>query len=477
MNLEKIDIESIVNEVISKMDSGNCKVDNTTINTDCNGNYGIFSNMESAVNAACKSQKELLKLTLKERANIIEAMRKAILDNIEEISKLSVSETGLGEYEDKIQKNKLAAQKTPGIEDIEALAYTGDDGFTLVERAPFGVIGAITPSTNPSETVICNGIGMIAAGNSVVFNSHPGAKEVTALTITLLNKAIIEAKGPANLLCVVDKPTMETGQILMTHPKTRLLVVTGGPEIVKVAMNSGKKVIAAGPGNPPVIVDETANIKMAAKHIADGASFDNNVLCIAEKEVFVVDCVANGLVKEMVNNGCYLLNNSQIEKISEKICVKNKNGTIVPNKKYVGKNIKLILNEIGIDINDKNIKLAIAEVNKNHPLVYMEQLMPILPIVRVEDINEAINEAYKAEQQNFHTAMMHSTNVENLSNAAKTMNTSIFVKNAPSYAGLGMGGEGFTTFTIASPTGEGLTSPITFTRQRRCVLKDQFRIV
>lgn len=477
MEMDQINIESIVQEVLKEMSkvktSGSASQAGTS---SINAADGVFSSMEAAIEAAYQAQKELTEISLEKRKDFIDAMREAALCNVEEIAKLAVAETKLGRVNDKINKNKLAARKTPGIEDIKPTAFTGDDGFTLVERAPYGVIGAITPSTNPSETVICNSIGMIAAGNTVVFNCHPGAKNVTIFTIQLMNRAIVKAGGPANLLCAVAEPTIDTGKILMQHPKIRLLVVTGGPEIVRVAMNSGKKVIAAGPGNPPVVVDETADIKQAAKDIVDGAAFDNNVLCIAEKEVFVVDKVADKLIEGMVKNGAYLLSSSQLEKLMDQISLKNNKGELVPNKNFVGRDVSVILGTIGIKVPD-NIVLAIAEVSKKHPLVSMEQLMPVMPIVRVRDVDEAIEEAYKAENGCFHTAMMHSTNVANLSKAARKMNTSIFVKNAPSYAGLGMLGEGYTTFTIASPTGEGLTSPMSFTRQRRCVLKDQFRIV
>lgn len=436
---------------------------------------GIFSDINDAVAAAKEAQYRLGTMKLEIRGRLIDAIRAVVEKNVELIARTSVEETGLGKYEDKVQKNLLAARKTPGIEDVRPRAYTGDYGFTLEERAPYGVIGAITPSTNPSETVICNGIGMIAAGNAVVFNSHPGTKKVTRLTIELINQAIIEAGGPANLLCGVENPTIETGNILMHHKDIRILVVTGGPGIVKAAMNSGKKVIGAGPGNPPVVVDETADIRQAARDIVDGAAFDNNVLCIAEKEVFVVQEAAKELVTEMLADGAYFLKEEQLDELMMHITVE-KDGKRVVNRKYVGKDIQVILSAIGLTV-DREYKLAIAVVDRSHPLVDLEQLMPVLPVVPVRDVNEAIAFAYEAEQQCFHTAMMHSKNVENLSKMAWVMNTSIFVKNAPSYSGLGMCGEGHTTFTIASPTGEGLTSPRSFTRQRRCVLRDQFRIV
>lgn len=436
---------------------------------------GIFSDINDAIAAAKEAQHRLGSMKLEIRGRLIDAIRAVIEKNVELIARTSVEETGLGKYEDKVQKNLLAARKTPGIEDVHPRAYTGDYGFTLEERAPYGVIGAITPSTNPSETVICNGIGMIAAGNAVVFNSHPGAKKVTRLTIELINQAIIEAGGPANLLCGIENPTIETGNILMHHKDIRILVVTGGPGIVKAAMNSGKKVIGAGPGNPPVVVDETADIRQAARDIVDGAAFDNNVLCIAEKEVFVVQEAAKELVTEMIADGAYFLKEDQLNELMKHITVE-KDGKRAVNRKYVGKDIQVILSAIGLTVG-REYKLAVAVVDRSHPLVDLEQLMPVLPVVPTRDVHEAIAFAYEAEQQCFHTAMMHSKNVENLSKMARVMNTSIFVKNAPSYSGLGMCGEGHTTFTIASPTGEGLTSPRSFTRQRRCVLRDQFRIV
>lgn len=477
MEIDRNSIESIVQEILTELSRNKTsETCNTAGNRGCDTADGVFNSMDEAIEAAYKAQQELVQLSIDKRKAIISAIREAVLANVDEIAKMAVDETKLGKIEDKVQKNTLAARKTPGVQDIEPRAYTGDGGFTLVERAPYGVIGAITPSTNPSETVICNSIGMIAAGNSVVFNCHPGAKKVTIFTIRIINRAIAEAGGPSNLLCAVGEPTLDTGKILMSHPKIRLLVVTGGPEIVRVAMNSGKKVIAAGPGNPPVVVDETADIQQAAKDIVDGTAFDNNVLCIAEKEVFAVESIADRLTDAMIKNGSFMLSNSQLEKLMPVISAKNKDGVLMPNKKFVGRDVGEILSEIGIRV-PADKRLAIAEVPKNHPLVYMEQLMPVLPIVRVKNVDEAIDEAFKAEQGNYHTAMMHSTNVRNLSRMARKMNTSIFVKNGPSYAGLGMLGEGYATFTIASPTGEGLTSPVSFTRQRRCVLKDQFRIV
>ncbi len=437
---------------------------------------GCFENVLDAIAAAKASQKQLMELSMKKRNEIIAAMRKASLDNAEKLAIMAHEETGFGRVADKIVKNILAAEKTPGTEDLESKAYTGDDGMTLIELAPFGVIGSITPSTNPSSTIINNGISMIAAGNGVVFNPHPSAKKVTLETITILNKAIASVGGPKELLTAPINPTMETSQIIMAHKDIRMLAVTGGEAVVNVAMKSGKKVIAAGPGNPPVIVDDTANIKKAAYDIVRGSSFDNNILCTAEKEAFIINSVFNELRNEMVRNGAYELKLHEIDIVTKEVFIKTDKGETVVNRKYVGKNASDILKACKIPVHE-DYKLLIAEVKDDHPFVTVEMLMPVLALVRVYSIEEAIEKAVIAEKGNHHSAMMHSESVTHLTMAARALDTSIFVKNAPSFAGLGIEGEGFTTLTIATPTGEGLTSARSFTRIRRCTLSGGFRIV
>lgn len=434
----------------------------------------LCETVEEAVQNAKAVQKKFAEMPLEKRGEIIAAMRKTAIENAEYMAKLANEETGYGRVADKVQKNLLAAKKTPGIEDLQTTAFTGDGGMTIIEQAPFGVIGSITPSTNPTSTVINNCISMIAAGNAVVFNPHPAAKRASQEAMRLMNEAIIAAGGPATLVTTVKEPTLESGQAIMVHKDIPLLSITGGEAVVKVAMKTGKKVIAAGPGNPPVIVDDTADIPDAAKKIVEGASFDNNVLCIAEKEVFAFDSIADALMAEMEKNGSYRVSGADIDKVAATTLI-NKDGCYVINRKYVGRDASVILRDSGVHFSG-NPRLIIAEVNKNHPFIMVEMLMPVLGIARVYTIEEAVEEAYRAEKDCKHSAMMHSTNVHNLSLAARHMNTTIFVKNASSLAGLGFGGEGCITLTIATPTGEGITTPRSFTRQRRCVLFGDFRI-
>ncbi len=439
---------------------------------------GIFPDMGSAVAAAAAAQLELVALPLSRRKALVAAMRRVIKWNNRELSEMAVAETGLGNAADKQAKNELAAERTPGVEDVEPSVSTDEHGLTLTELAPWGVIGAITPMTNPIATIVSNAIGMIAAGNSVVFNVHPNAKRVSSKLIGMLNSAIVSEEGPRNLLCAVAEPTLETAGALMAHPGIALLVVTGGPAVVKAAMGSGKKAICAGPGNPPCVVDSTADIVKAARDIVAGASFDNNIICICEKEIIAVDSIAGRLMDEMKKNGAYELTGAQIDAVTRTVIAvaggPDREGA--PNKAWVGKSPAQIAKAAGIDV-PAGTRLLVMEVGREHPLVWTEQLMPVIPMVRVADVDQAIDLALLVERGCRHSAMMHSHDVAKLSRMARAMNCSLFVKNGPSYAGLGHGGAGHASFTIASPTGEGITRARTFTRERRCTLVDAFRIV
>ena len=439
---------------------------------------GVFADMNVAIDAAEIAQRELAALSLEKRKEIIAAIRKVGVENAEDFAKRTIEETGMGRFEDKVKKHILAAQLTPGVEDLESVAWSGDHGLTVVEMAPYGVVGAITPSTHPVPTIMNNVIGILAAGNSGVFNPHPGAKKVSAYGVTMINRGIAQAGGPPNLVTTIENPTIDTGQILFTHPKIRLLLVTGGPGVVKAAMASSKKVIAAGPGNPPVIVDGTADLEKAAKDIIDGAVFDNNLLCIGEKEVFVVESVAHELKSYMKENGAYELARPQIDQLANLTFIGDGggHGELMVNRELVGRDASVLAERIGLTV-EPSVRLLMGETGFDHVFVQEEQMMPFLPIVPVPDVETAIELAIQAEHGYGHTAIMHSKNVENMSNMAKRCNTVIFVKNGPSYAGLGVGGEGFTSYSIAGPTGEGITSARTFTRHRRCVLVDYFRIV
>jgi len=464
VNLVQIDesvVRVVVREVLKKM----------PMKEAADAGHGIFKNMDEAIIAAKKAGQTVRKMTIDQREKIISVIRRKTIENAENFARLGVSETGMGNVGHKILKHRLVAEKTPGTEDITTTAWSGDRGLTLIEMAPFGVIGAITPSTNPSETIICNTIGMLAAGNTVVFNPHPAAIKTSIYAVNMLNEASLEAGGPDNIACTVENPTIESSNSMMKHPDIQLIAATGGPGVVTAVLSSGRRGIGAGAGNPPALVDETADLKKAAKDIVNGCTFDNNLPCIAEKEVVAVETAIDELMHYMITEqGCYLASADEQEKLLKTVITEK--GL---NRNCVGRDAKTLLSMIGVTVPD-TIRCIIFEGEKEHPLISEELMMPILGIVRARDFDDAVEKAVWLEHGNRHSAHIHSKNVDNITKYAKEIDTAILVKNAPSYAALGFGGEGYCTFTIASRTGEGLTSAKSFTKSRRCVMSDSLCI-
>ena len=454
-------VQDIVKEVMAKMQLASAPT----------GNHGVFQDMNEAIEAAKKSQKIVRRMSMDQREQIISVIRRKTRENAEILARMGVDETGIGNVPHKILKHQLVAEKVPGTEDITTQAFSGDRGLTLVEMGPFGVIGAITPCTNPSETVLCNTMGMFAGGNTVVFNPHPAAIKTSIYAVNMVNEASLECGGPDNIAVTVEKPTMETSAIMMKHPDIPLIAATGGPGVVTAVLSSGKRGIGAGAGNPPALVDETADIRKAAEDIVNGCTFDNNLPCIAEKEIVAVSSIADELMYYMLNEqGCYLINEEQQKQLTDVVL---KGGRL--NRKCVGRSAKVLLSMIGVDVPD-NIRCITFFGEKEHPLITEELMMPILGIVRVKDFEEGLATAKWLEHGNRHSAHIHSKNVDRITEYARELDTAILVKNGPSYAALGFGGESICTFTIASRTGEGLTSAKTFTKARRCVMQDSLCI-
>ena len=469
MAINERDIADIVRSVLKGMANGETAAPQSGA-ASSGKLMGIFDTADEAIAAAKAAQKEIQPMPLEFREKIISNIRKKTLENAKMLSEMAVEETGMGNVGHKIIKHQLVAEKTPGTEDLTTIAWSGDRGLTLTEMGPWGVIGAVCPSTNPTCTVICNSIGMIAAGNSVVFMPHPSAKNCSNLAIDMVNRASVEVGGPANIATAVKEPTMDVSSYIFKHKDIDLLCATGGPGVVTSVLSSGKRAMGAGAGNPPVLVDETANIPKAAEDIINGCTFDNNLPCIAEKEVVAVDMIADELIYHMEQAGCYHASPEEVQKLTETV-LEEKNGKKIISRKCVGRSAKVLLSKIGVTVGD-DIRCIIFEGEKTHPLIWTELMMPILGIVRVKNVDEGIAVACELEHGNRHSAHMHSTNVNNLTKFGKAIDTAIFVKNAPSYAALGFGGEGYPTFTICSRSGEGLTSAKSFTKARRCVMGD-----
>jgi acyl-CoA reductase-like NAD-dependent aldehyde dehydrogenase len=481
MALSDTEIRSIVEQVLEGLgaNGGSAPAAKSPPPSAASSQMGVFATMDEAANAAADAFPVYRGIKLEKRKQFIQKLRDIGLQYAEDFAHRTVEETGMGRVDHKIKKFELICAKTPGPEIIEPLAFTGDRGLTTVERAPYGTIGAVTPSTHPVPTLLNNAISILSAGNTVVFNAHPASTRVFAYAMDIFNRALTAVGAPPNLMTCVAVPTIESAQAMFQHPRVRVLLVTGGPGVVRAALQSNKKAITAGPGNPPVVVDETGDIPTAAREIIRGASFDHNIICTAEKEVFCVDRAFDALMREMIKQGCLQLTRDQIDALAvQAFQFEGGVGCSKPNlnRDMVGRSASVIAKTIGLRVPEET-PLLIGETDNDHPFVQEEQMMPFLPLVRCRDFEEALERAFAAEHAFGHTATIFSRNIDHMHRMAVKMNVSIFVKNGSTLSGLGAGGEGYTSFSIASPTGEGLTTARTFTRERRCTLVDHFRIV
>ncbi len=443
------------------------------------GRHGIFTCVDQAVAAAREAFEQLSERSIEDRKRIIDHIRRISIDQCVELGTMEMNETKIGRLEHKIEKLKTLGEKTPGVEFMRSEVFSGDHGLAVIEHAPFGVIGAITPVTHSLPTITGNAVSMIASGNTLVVNPHPSGKKVAAEGVRRFNEAIYKDLGIDNLICVIEEPTLETANAIFGHRNIALICVTGGPAVARAALNSGKRAIVAGPGNPPVVVDETADLKRAAESIIRGASYDNNLLCIAEKEVFVVDEVFDAMLDAMSKAGAVRLNAKEVAALTAKAITSVGEGDKkhdVPAKDFLGKDAAVLAKAIGKNVSADTL-LLFGETDETNPFVPVEQMMPFLPFVRCRNVDEAIEKAKHFEHGFRHTAIIHSHNVRNMTKMGRTMDTTLFVKNGPCMASLGLGGEGYLSFSIATPTGEGVTTPLTFTRERRCSLIDDLRIL
>ncbi len=441
------------------------------------GRHGVFHDANEAVAAARIAFEKLSQHGMETRKKIIDHIRRISIDQCVELGTMEMEETRIGRLEHKIEKLKTLGARSPGTEFMSSQIFSGDRGLAVIEHAPFGVIGAITPVTHSLPTITGNSVSMIAAGNAVVVNPHPSGKKVAAEGVRRFNKAIYDDTGIDNLICVIPEPTLESADIIFKHRDVGLICVTGGPAVGRAALRSGKRAIVAGPGNPPVVVDETADFNRAAESIIAGAAFDNNLLCIAEKEVFVVESVFDQMMNAMEIAGALRLNTSQVDRLTSQAIVKvGDDNHDAPAKEFLGQDASKLAAASGATFSGSP-ELCFGETDESNPFVPVEQMMPFLPFVRCKNVDEAIDKARNYEHGFRHTSIIHSHNVRNMTRMGKILDTTLFVKNGPCMAGLGLGGEGYLSFSIAGPTGEGVTTPLTFTRERRCSMIDDLWII
>jgi aldehyde dehydrogenase len=466
-------IRNVVAEVLANLRNGHVAPSNGK-----SPRWGVFEDVNEAVAAAVEAQRQLAACGLAERKKAVDCIRKICIDRAEELGKAEMEETKIGKLAHKIEKLIVCAERTPGVEFLRTEAFSGKDGVTLTEYAPFGVIGAVTPVTHSLPTLAGNAISMLAAGNSIVCNPHPAGAGIACRGTELFNQAIHQAIGIDNLITIIAKPTLESAEAIFQHRDVRLLCVTGGPAVGRAALRSPKRAIVAGPGNPPVVVDETADLDNAARSIIKGAAYDNNLLCIGEKEVFAVGSIFDELLAAMQRAGAVQLSAPQLDALTKAAFVPadGDKSKLVVSKELLGQDAAVLAERAGVKV-PAGCELLFAETDENHPFVDHEQMMPFVPFVRAKDVDHAIALAKKWEHGFKHTAIIHSRNVETITRMGRELDTTLFIQNGPSMAGLGVGGEGYLSYSIATPTGEGVTTPLTFTRQRRTSTVGSMRIL
>ena len=443
---------------------------------------GVFSTVDEAVSAAFEAQIKVAAMSLDNRGRMIEIIRRICNDRREELGRMELEETKVGRLDHKILKltNMRFVQGVEAMRASGSSARSDSTGLCIIERAPWGVIGMMLPVTHSVPTMAANAINILAAGNTAVFGPHPSGARVAQYALQLFNREIERELGVANVLTTIAEPSIEAAEQIFNHPKIALLCVTGGPVVVQAASRSGKRVIAAGPGNPPVVVDETADLDRAARCIIEGAAFDNNLLCIGEKEIFVVASVADKFIDAMRRAGAYQLDAAAIERLTKAAFTFDGDGKGCARahvkKDFVGKDVAVLAAAAGVRA-PAGTQLLFGETNEDHPFVVEEQMMPFIPVVRVRDVDAGIAASVKAEHGYRHTAIIHTQNVETATRMARAMNTTLFIHNAASPASLGVGGPGYFSHSIATPTGEGITTPLTFTRERQMVVGNALRIV
>jgi aldehyde dehydrogenase len=456
-------IRDVVQQVLAQMGNGRAPATNGRARA-----WGVYDDVPAAVVAAAESQRRFEAMGLEARRKAVNCVRRICIEQAEQLGREEFEETRIGRLVHKVEKLKVCGEKTPGVEFLRTDAYSGENGVTLTEYAPFGVIGIITPVTHSLPTLACNAINMLAAGNALVCNPHPSGARVACRGAQQFNRAIHDAIGLDSLIAVIRNPTLESAQAIFDHREVRLLCVTGGPAVGRAALRSPKRAIVAGPGNPPVVVDETADLENAARSIVEGAAYDNNLLCIGEKEVFAVAAIFDELMETVTRYKAYRLDRGQIEALTRAAFVpaEGDSNRLVVNKDLIGQDAAVLAERAGVKV-PADTEVLFGETDEAHPFVEQEQMMPFVPFVRVPDVDTAIALAKKYEHGFKHTAIIHSRNVETITRMGRELDTSLFVQNGPSMASLGSGGEGYLSFSIATPTGEGVTTPLTFTRQRR----------
>lgn len=475
MEINDVEIRDLVETIVRRVVKETTSAGPVSV-APSKGDWGVFDDMNDAVEGAHEAFLEFRERSVQCRKKITDAVRQMALDHKEELARMAVEETGMGRVDHKIMKIVNSATHSPGVEFLRPEAWSGKNGLALDEYAPFGVIGNISPSTHPVATMVNNIIIQLAGGNTIAFNPHPSAKRVNANVIRLANQYMVKAGAPLNCVTCVVEPTLETAKVLFGHEKVDLLSITGGPQMVDLAMTFPKRVIAAGPGNPPALIDETADLALAAVEITRSAGYDNNVMCIAEKEIFVVEKVFEAFLREMEKAGNLRLTTRQMDDLAKKALVLSGKHWLI-GRDYVGRSAQVLGKAIGLQVSP-GVSLLFGETDRSHPWVVAEQMTCCIPVVRVKDFEDGIVASIKAEHGFKHTASVFTKDIERATRFTRILDCDVNVINGGTLRGDGGDlGEGYFSHSIATPTGEGICTPLTYVRKRRIMTHAALRFV
>lgn len=434
---------------------------------------GIFESVNDAIGFVRGAYERYQTLSLEDRCEIVEAIRSTLLENAEVIAMLAVQETGMGNYADKLVKLEAAIKETPGFEDLVTDVQTGDRGMTLYELSGFGVVCTVEPIQSPAASLVNHVIGLVAAGNAVVICPNPRALQTSKYVTRLISNAIVNVCGIDNLVVSLDENSILKTEEVMHHPDVDMIVCNGGNSALREAFSCGKKVIGEGRANSTVLVDETADLHAAAFDISRSASFDNNLIHGCEKALIVVESVKEALLQEFAKCKAHVITtNAELEKLANTILTEDS----VLKRKWQGKAAGCILDAAGI-AHAADVKLVVVLCDAHHPFVLEELCVPVLPCVGVATYEEGLELLLETEQRYKHTASIHSSNIDRLSEAAKVLQTATFIKNGPALSGVGLLSPGSPfALTVANTTGEGCITARHFTRRRKCILTNGFSI-
>ena len=386
-----------------------------------------------------KAQREFAKFTQEQVDHIFfEAAMAANRARIP-LAKMAVEETGMGVMEDKVIKNHYASEyiyhayrntKTVGV-------LEEDPAFGIKKIAePIGLVAAVIPTTNPTSTAIFKALLCLKTRNAILISPHPRAKKCTAEAARIVYEAAVKAGAPEGIIGCIEFPSLElTGELM--H-EADIILATGGPGMVHAAYSSGKPALGVGAGNTPVIIDESADIKLAVNSIIHSKTFDNGMICASEQSVTVLDSVYDEVRAEFARRGCYFLKGDELDQVRHTILI---NGAL--NAKIVGQSAHTIAALAGVDVPEET-KILIGEVESvelSEEFAH-EKLSPVLAMYHAKDFEEALDKAEKlvCDGGHGHTASLyiHPAQKEKIMKHAERMEACRIVINTPSsFGGIG----------------------------------------